>query len=151
MPDSLKTQIQEDVKNAMRAREKQKLGTLRLMMSELKRREVDERIELTDQDVLAILEKMLKQRKDSLKQYSDAGREDLAAQEQFEIDLIGKYLPEPLSPDAVVALIEGVVAELGATDMSAMGRVMGQLKPQLQGRADMAEVGLLVKQRLSGS
>ncbi len=151
MPDSLKTQIQEDVKNAMRAREKQKLGTLRLMMSELKRREVDERIELTDQDVLAILEKMLKQRKDSLRQYSDAGREDLAAQEQFEIDLIGKYLPEPLSPDAVVALIEGVVAELGATDMSAMGRVMGQLKPQLQGRADMAEVGLLVKQRLSGS
>ncbi len=151
MPDSLKMQIQEDVKNAMRAREKQKLGTLRLMMSELKRREVDERIELTDQDVLAILEKMLKQRKDSLKQYSDAGREDLAAQEQFEIDLIGKYLPEPLSPDAVVALIEGVVAELGATDMSAMGRVMGQLKPQLQGRADMAEVGLLVKQRLSGS
>ncbi|MGB2331370.1 MAG: GatB/YqeY domain-containing protein, partial [Pseudomonadales bacterium] len=119
--------------------------------SELKRREVDERIELTDQDVLAILEKMLKQRKDSLRQYSDAGREDLAAQEQFEIDLIGKYLPEPLSPDAVVALIEGVVAELGATDMSAMGRVMGQLKPQLQGRADMAEVGLLVKQRLSGS
>lgn len=151
MPDSLKTKIQEDVKNAMRAREKQKLGTLRLMMSELKRREVDERIELTDQDVLAILEKMLKQRKDSLRQYSDAGREDLAAQEQFEIDLIGKYLPEPLSPDAVVALIEGVVAELGATDMSAMGRVMGQLKPQLQGRADMAEVGLLVKQRLSGS
>ncbi|MGB1342540.1 MAG: GatB/YqeY domain-containing protein [Pseudomonadales bacterium] len=151
MPDSLKMQIQEDVKNAMRAREKQKLGTLRLMMSELKRREVDERIELTDQDVLAILEKMLKQRKDSLRQYSDAGREDLAAQEQFEIDLIGKYLPEPLSPDAVVALIEGVVAELGATDMSAMGRVMGQLKPQLQGRADMAEVGLLVKQRLSGS
>ena len=151
MPDSLKMQIQEDVKNAMRAREKQKLGTLRLMMSELKRREVDERIELTDQDVLAILEKMLKQRKDSLRQYSDAGREDLAAQEQFEIDLIGKYLPEPLSPEAVVALIEGVVAELGATDMSAMGRVMGQLKPQLQGRADMAEVGLLVKQRLSGS
>lgn len=151
MPDSLKMQIQEDVKNAMRAREKQKLGTLRLMMSELKRWEVDERIELTDQDVLAILEKMLKQRKDSLRQYSDAGREDLAAQEQFEIDLIGKYLPEPLSPDAVVALIEGVVAELGATDMSAMGRVMGQLKPQLQGRADMAEVGLLVKQRLSGS
>ncbi len=151
MPDSLKMQIQEDVKNAMRAREKQKLGTLRLMMSELKRREVDERIELTDQDVLAILEKMLKQRKDSLRQYSDAGREDLAAQEQFEIDLIGKYLPEPLSPDAVVTLIEGVVAELGATDMSAMGRVMGQLKPQLQGRADMAEVGLLVKQRLSGS
>lgn len=151
MPDSLKMQIQEDVKNAMRAREKQKLGTLRLMMSELKRREVDERIELTDQDVLAILEKMLKQRKDSLRQYSDAGREDLAAQEQFEIDLIGKYLPEPLSPEAVVALIEGVVADLGATDMSAMGRVMGQLKPQLQGRADMAEVGLLVKQRLSGS
>lgn len=150
MSDVLKTQIQEDVKNAMRAREKQKLGTLRLIMSELKRREVDERIELTDQDVLGILEKMLKQRKDSLRQYSDAGREDLAAQEQFEIDLIGQYLPEPLSAEAVAALIDSIVAELNASDMSAMGRVMGQLKPQLQGRADMAEVGSLVKRRLSG-
>jgi len=150
MSDVLKTQIQEDVKNAMRAREKQKLGTLRLIMSELKRREVDERIELTDQDVLGILEKMLKQRKDSLRQYSDAGREDLAAQEQFEIDLIGQYLPEPLSAEAVAELIDSIVAELNASDMSAMGRVMGQLKPQLQGRADMAEVGSLVKRRLSG-
>ena len=150
MSDVLKTQIQEDVKNAMRAREKQKLGTLRLIMSELKRREVDERIELTDQDVLGILEKMLKQRKDSLRQYRDAGREDLAAQEQFEIDLIGQYLPEPLSAEAVAELIDSIVAELNASDMSAMGRVMGQLKPQLQGRADMAEVGSLVKRRLSG-
>ena len=151
MPDGLKTQIQEDVRNAMRAREKQKLGTLRLVMSELKRREVDDRIELNDQDVLAILEKMLKQRKDSLKQYNDAGREDLAAQEQFEIDLISAYLPEPLSAEAVAALIDGIVTELDAPEMSAMGRVMGQLKSQLQGRADMAEVGALVKRRLSGS
>ena len=106
MSASLKDRLQNDVKDAMRARAKQTLGTLRLIMAELKRREVDERIELSDQDVLLILEKMVKQRRDSLSQYLAADRQDLADQEQFELDLIAQYLPEPLSDEAVLTLIE---------------------------------------------
>ena len=109
MSESLKDRLQNDVKDAMRARAKQTLGTLRLIMAELKRREVDERIELSDQDVLLVLEKMVKQRRDSLSQYLAAGRQDLADQEQFELDLIAQYLPEPLSDEAVLALIEEAI------------------------------------------
>ena len=149
MSESLKDRLQNDVKNAMRARAKQTLGTLRLIMAELKRREVDERIELSDQDVLVILEKMVKQRRDSLNQYLAADRQDLADQEQFELDLIAQYLPEPLSDEAVLALIEEAIEAAGAREMSKMGQVMGSVKDRAQGRADMAKVGQLVKAQLS--
>ena len=149
MSESLKVRLQNDVKDAMRARAKQTLGTLRLIMAELKRREVDERIELSDQDVLVILEKMVKQRRDSLSQYLAADRQDLADQEQFELDLIAQYLPEPLSDEAVLALIEEAIEAAGAREMSKMGQVMGSVKDRAQGRADMAKVGQLVKAQLS--
>ena len=149
MSESLKDRLQNDVSDAMRARAKQTLGTLRLIMAELKRREVDERIELSDQDVLLVLEKMVKQRRDSLSQYLAAGRQDLADQEQFELDLIAQYLPEPLSDEAVLALIEEAIDAAGAREMSKMGQVMGWVKDRAQGRADMAKVGQLVKAQLS--
>ena len=149
MSASLKDRLQNDVKDAMRARAKQTLGTLRLIMAELKRREVDERIELSDQDVLLILEKMVKQRRDSLSQYLAADRQDLADQEQFELDLIAQYLPEPLSDEAVLTLIEEAIEAAGAREMSKMGQVMGWVKDRAQGRADMAKVGQLVKVQLS--
>ena len=149
MSESLKVRLQNDVKDAMRARAKQTLGTLRLIMAELKRREVDERIELSDQDVLVILEKMVKQRRDSLSQYLAADRQDLADQEQFELDLIAQYLPEPLSDEAVLTLIEEAIEAAGAREMSKMGQVMGWVKDRAQGRADMAKVGQLVKAQLS--
>lgn len=148
MSASLKDRLQNDVKDAMRARAKQTLGTLRLIMAELKRREVDERIELSDQDVLLILEKMVKQRRDSLSQYLAADRQDLADQEQFELDLIAQYLPEPLSDEAVLTLIEEAIEAAGAREMSKMGQVMGWVKDRAQGRADMAKVGQLVKAQL---
>ena len=149
MSESLKVRLQNDVKDAMRARAKQTLGTLRLIMAELKRREVDERIELSDQDVMLILENMVKQRRDSLSQYLAADRQDLADQEQFELDLIAQYLPEPLSDEAVLALIEEAIEAAGAREMSKMGQVMGSVKNRAQGRADMAKVGQLVKAQLS--
>ena len=148
MSASLKDRLQNDVKDAMRARAKQTLGTLRLIMAELKRREVDERIELSDQDVLLILEKMVKQRRDSLSQYLAADRQDLADQEQFELDLIAQYLPEPLSDEAVLTLIEEAIEAAGVREMSKMGQVMGWAKDRAQGRADMAKVGQLVKAQL---
>ena len=149
MSETLKSRLQNDVKDAMRARAKQTLGTLRLIMAELKRREVDERIELSDQDVLSILEKMVKQRRDSLSQYLAADRQDLADQEQFELDLIAQYLPEPLSDEAVLALVEEAIEAVGAREMSNMGQIMGLVKTRAQGRADMAKVGQMVKARLS--
>jgi len=148
MSASLKDRLQNDVKDAMRARAKQTLGTLRLIMAELKRREVDERIELSDQDVLLILEKMVKQRRDSLSQYLAADRQDLADQEQFELDLIAQYLPEPLSDEAVLTLIEEAIEAAGAREMSKMGQVMGWVKERAQGRADMAKAGQLVEAQL---
>ena len=144
----LKTQLQSDVKEAMKARDKRALGTLRLIMSELKRREVDERIELKDEDVLAILEKMTKQRRDSLAQYQSADRQDLADQEQYELDLIIKYMPEPMSESELLALVRTTIELTGASSMADMGRVMGALKAEAQGRADMAKVGQLVKAEL---
>ena len=144
----LKTQLQSDVKEAMKARDKRALGTLRLIMSELKRREVDERIELKDEDVLAILEKMTKQRRDSLAQYQRAGRQDLADQEQYELDLIIKYMPEPMSESELLALVRTTIELTGASSMADMGSVMGALKAEAQGRADMAKVGQLVKAEL---
>jgi uncharacterized protein YqeY len=146
----LKQRIQDDVKAAMKAREKQRLGTLRLITAAIKQREVDERIELNDDQVLAILEKMIKQRRDSIAQYQQAGRDELAAQEQSEIEIIQDYMPEGLSTEEINSLIEEAIASSGASAMKDMGKVMGQLKPKMQGRADMGQVSALVKQKLSG-
>ena len=148
MSSEIKLQIEAEVKAAMRAREKQRLGALRLMTAELKRIEVDERKELSDADVLALLDKMAKQRRDSLSQYQQAGRDDLVAQEQFELDLLQEFMPEPLSEEALTALVDKAVDESGAESMKDMGKVMGLLKVEVQGRADMGQVGALVKARL---
>lgn len=145
MSSDIKLQIDAEVKSAMRARDKQRLGVLRLTMSELKKVEVDERIELDDQRVLAILDKMTKQRKDSLSQYTSAGRDDLAAQESFELEVLKEFMPEQLSATELKTLVDAAIAEAGATSIRDMGKVMGILKAQVQGRADMGEVGSLVK------
>jgi uncharacterized protein YqeY len=146
----LKQRIQEDVKAAMKAKDKPRLATLRLITAAIKQREVDERIELDDTQVLAILDKMIKQRRDSVDQYQQAGRTELAAQELGEIDVIQEYLPAALSQDEIDSLIEQVIQSIAAAGMQDMGKVMGQLKPKLQGRADMGQVSAKVKQKLSG-
>jgi len=146
----LKQRIQDDVKAAMRAKDKPRLATLRLITAAIKQREVDERIELDDTQVLAILDKMVKQRRDSIGQYEQAGRSELAAQESAEISVIQEYLPAGLSEDEILALIEQAIQNTGAVGMQDMGKIMGQLKPKMQGRADMAQVSRLVKQKLAG-
>jgi uncharacterized protein YqeY len=145
---SLKNQIQEDVKNAMRAREKERLSVLRLITAAIKQREVDERIELDDEQVLVVLDKMVKQRRESLEQYEKAAREDLAAQERFELDLIQAFLPEPLSESELNELIKSAIAESGASSIRDMGSVMNTLRPAVQGRADMKLVSQAVKNQL---
>jgi len=150
MPISeIKQRIEAAVKDAMRARDKQRLGVLRLTMAEFKRIEVDERIELDDERVLAVLDKMTKQRIDSLTQFDKAGRDDLAAQEAFEIALIKEFLPEPLSEAEITQLIDAAIETAGASSMQAMGQVMALLRPQMQGRADIGKVSGWVKGRLS--
>ncbi|MDG1206420.1 MAG: GatB/YqeY domain-containing protein [Pseudomonadales bacterium] len=144
----LKPRIESSVKDAMRAREKQRLGVLRLVMSELKRVEVDERIELDDERIISILVKMSKQRKDSLTQYLDAGRQDLADQEQYELDLLQEFLPVALDEAAIAALIDAAIAQTGASSMKDMGKVMGVLKPQVQGRADVGALSATIKAKL---
>jgi len=145
---TLKTQIQDDVKSAMRARDQKRLTALRLITAAIKQIEVDKRIEVDDQTVLAILDKMVKQRRESLEQYESAGRDDLAAQEKFELELIAVYLPEALSDDEVAALIKQAVADTGASSIRDMGAVMNQLRGELQGRADMKAVSSAVKELL---
>ena len=146
---ALKTKIINEMKDAMRAQEKLKLQTIRLITAAIKQREVDERIELTDQDILVILDKMQKQRRDSLTQYEAAQREDLAEQERFEIALIQTYLPQALSESEIEALIQSAIQTSGAVNMQDMSKVMQILKPQLQGRADMGFVSQKIKQALS--
>lgn len=148
MSDDLKTRIQDDVKAAMRARDRARLGVLRLVTAAIKQKEVDDRTSLDDTAVLGVLEKMIKQRRDSLNQFVQAGRQELADQEAFEIEVIQGYMPAALSASEVDALIEAAVAETGAASMKDMGRLMGVLKPRLQGRADMGEVSARVKGRL---
>ena len=140
--------VNDAVKDAMRARDKVRLGTLRLVTAEFKRIEVDERIELDDTRVLAILDKMVKQRVDSEKQYRDAGRTDLADVEAAEIAVIREFLPAALGDEEIAALVAEAIAESGAESMRDMGKVMGLLKPKLQGRADMGAVSGIVKARL---
>ena len=146
---SLRARIDEDVKTTMRARDRERLLVLRTLTAALKQREIDERIELTDTDVLAVLDKMVKQRREALEQYRGASREDLAAQEQAEIEILGAYLPEPLSEAELDSLIAAAIDESGASSARDMGRVIGLLKPAVQGRADMAAVSRAVKARLS--
>ena len=149
MPDSpLKAQINEAMKAAMRAKEKERLGTIRLVLAEIKKVEVDERIDPDDVRVTSILDKMVKQRRDSIKQFTDAGRDELAAKEQNEIEVIQEFLPQPLSAEEIASLIEEAIASTGAASMQDMGKVMGLLKPQMAGRADMGKVSGLIKQRL---
>lgn len=145
----LQTRIHEEMKVAMRAKDKPRLGTIRLIQAEFKRIEVDERIELDDARVLAVLDKMVKQRRDSIKQYLDAGRQELADQEEFEVGIISEFLPQPLTEDEVLVLIDEAMATTGASGMQDMGKVMGVLKPQLQGRADMGAASKLIKDKLN--
>ena len=145
---TLVANIKEAVKAAMRAKEKERLNALRLITSEFKRVEVDERIEIDDARALVILDKMLKQRRDSLAQYQAAGRDDLAAVEQFEMNVISEYMPEPLSDDELAKLVADAIAQSGAASMQDMGKVMGILKPQVQGRADTAQISQQVKSQL---
>ena len=147
---ALQDQIADATKAAMKARDKARVAALRLMGAEIKRVEVDERRELSDDDVIAILNRMLKQRKDSLSQFQEAGRDDLAAQEQLEIDVITQFMPEPLSEDEVEGLIRATIDELGASGMQDMGKIMGKLRPLVQGKADMGVVSAKVKALLSG-
>ena len=147
---SLKVQLTEDMKTAMKAGEKDRLGVIRLINAAIKQREVDERIEITDAVVLAVLEKMVKQRKDSIGQYEAAAREDLAAVERFELGVIETYLPAKLGEAEVLAAIDAAIAETGASGAADMGKLMGVLKPRLAGQADMGQVSALVKQRLAG-
>jgi uncharacterized protein YqeY len=148
MTMSLKTQIQEDVKTAMRARDQRRLTALRLITAAIKQIEIDKRIEMDDPAVLAVLDKMVKQRRDSLEQYEKAGRDDLADQEKFELELISVYLPEALSDDELAALIKQVMTETGASSIRDMGTVMNKLRAQVQGRADMKAVSSAVKAQL---
>lgn len=147
---SLKQRLTDDMKSAMKAGDKPRLGVIRLMLAAVKQREVDERVELDDAAVLAVLEKMVKQRRDSVSQYEAAAREDLAAVEREEIAVIETYLPAKLGEAEVLAAIDAAIAATGATGPADMGKLMGVLKPQLAGQADMGEVSRLVKQRLAG-
>ncbi|MGD2172534.1 MAG: GatB/YqeY domain-containing protein [Gammaproteobacteria bacterium] len=149
MPDSLKSQLQADMKSSLKSGDKSRLGVIRLMLSAIKQIEVDERIELDDTRVIAVLDKMAKQRRESISQFESAGRDDLIAIEQAELEIIGEYLPEALSESEINDLVEQSIAATGAASIKDMGKVMGMLKPQLQGRADMSQVSQLIKSRLS--
>jgi len=146
----LREQLNEDIKTAMKAREAEKLAALRLLLSEVKRKEVDERITLDDTGVIGVVEKMLKQRKDSISQFEKAARHDLADKEKFEVGILEAYLPQQLSAAEVDAIIAEAVASTGAKSAADMGKVMGVVKPRLAGRADMGKVSGLVKAKLAG-
>ena len=146
---SLKERLTEDMKAAMKGADKERLGVIRLINAAIKQREVDERIQLDDAQVIAALEKMLKQRRDSVTQFRDAGREDLAIKEEFEVGVIQHYLPEQLSAAAIDAIIAKAIADSGATSARDMGKVVGLIKPRVAGRADIGQVSALVKAKLA--
>ena len=147
---SLKARITDDMKSAMRAKETARLGTIRLLLAAIKQKEVDERAELDDAAVGSIVEKLIKQRKDSISQFQAAGRDDLVAAEQAELAVLQAYLPEQLSAAEIDAAVAAAIAESGAASAKDMGKVMGLLKPRLAGRADMGQVSALIKARLAG-
>jgi uncharacterized protein YqeY len=146
---SLKQQITEDMKSAMRAKDAARLGAIRLLLAAMKQREVDERIELSDADVVAIIEKMNKQRRDSISQYEAAGRQDLADVEKFEMSVLAAYMPQQLSEDEIGKAVAEAIAATAAAGPQDMGKVMGVLKAKLAGRADMGKVSAMIKARLS--
>ncbi len=146
---TLREQINEDMKTAMKARNAEKLAAIRLLQAALKQKEVDERIEITDDIVLAVIEKMLKQRKDSIEQYTAGKRLDLVAREEFEVGILSAYMPAQLSEDEVRAILDGVIAETGATTAKDMGKVMNALRAKVAGRADMGKLSAIVKARLA--
>ncbi len=145
----LKQRINDDVKSAMRGKDKAHLVVLRMILAAIKQKEVDERIELDDEQILAVLDKMAKQHRDSIEQFQQGGRDDLVKKENFELEIVQTYLPSQLSDDEINQLIKDAMAETGASSMQDMGQVMGTLKPKLQGRADMGKVSGLIKQLLS--
>ncbi len=147
----LKARLQDAMKTALKSGEKKKLGVIRLMMAAIKQQEIDGRSALDNNAIIGVLDKMVKQRRDSAKQYRDAGRLDLADAEEYEIVVIQAYLPKPLSPDAILELIKAAVVESGAESVKDMGKVMGLLRPTMQGRADMAIVGQEVKKFLTSN
>ena len=147
--DTLKERIRQDTAAAMRARDRARVAALRLVAAEIKQREVDHRQPLDDAGVLAVLDRMLKQRRDSAEQYRAAGRDELAAAERFEIEVIESYLPAPLTEEEVAGLVAEAIAASGASSMRDMGGVMARLRPQVQGRADMGAVSRLVRERLA--
>ena len=147
---SLKDQITEDMKTAMRAKDSERLGTIRLLLSACKQKEVDERITLDDVAVVAIVDKLIKQRKDSIAAFTQAGRQDLADKEAAELTVLQAYLPARLSADEVAAEVKAIVAELGASGPGDMGKVMGAVKSRLAGKADMSQVSAAVKAALAG-
>ncbi len=146
---TIKERITEDMKNAMRAHDTARLSALRLLLAAVKQREVDDRIEATDELVIGVIAKLVKQRRDSVEQYKNAGRTDLADKEQFEIDVLSVYMPAWMSDDEIRAVVEAAMAETGASGMAAMGKVMGAVKAKPQGKADMGRVSALVKAALS--
>ncbi|KAF0843120.1 MULTISPECIES: GatB/YqeY domain-containing protein [Methylovorus] len=146
---SLKVRISEDMKSAMRAKDSARLGAIRLLQAAIKQREVDERIELDDMQVIEAIEKMLKQRRDSISQYEAANRHDLADVEKFEVSVLQEYLPQALTEDEIKAILEQVVAETSASGIKDMGKVMAAVKPLVVGRADMGKISGLIKSRLS--
>ena len=147
--ENLVARIKASMKEAMKAREKERLATIRLIQAEFKRVEVDERIEIDDARALAIMDKMVKQRRDSISQFESAGRDELAAIERAEINVIQEFLPQQLSEDEMLAIIDDALSGIDATGMAAMGPLMGVIKPKLQGRADMGAVSKLVKAKLT--
>ena len=149
MPSEVKQRINDDVKDAMRKKDKERLNTLRMITAAIKQKEVDERIELDDSHVLAVLDKMAKQHRDSIEQYQVAGRNDLVEKESKELEIVKSYLPTQLTETEILQLINEAIETTGATTMKDMGKLMGHLKPRLQGRADMGKVSGLVKQALS--
>lgn len=146
---SIRQTISDDMKIFMRAKDSARLGAIRLLQAAIKQKEVDERIELNDDQIFSVIQKMLKQRKDSIEAYQKASRQDLIDQEQLEIEVLSKYMPEPLSEEEINQYIKEAIATTGASDMKDMGKVVGILKSKVAGRADMAEVSKLVRQKLS--
>lgn len=146
----LKSRIQDDMKAALKSGDKSRLGVIRMILAAIKQREIDERCELDDTQTLSVLDKLIKQRRDAIAQYEAAGREDLAAAERFELEVIQGYLPPPLIESEIEALIAEAIAETGAKSIGDMGKVMNALRPKLQGRADLGAVSTRVKQRLGG-
>jgi uncharacterized protein YqeY len=148
MTSTIKSTILEDMKTAMKSQDKERLGTIRLIQAAMKQKEVDERVELTDEHVLAILNKMIKQRRDSISQYEAGNRPDLAAKEAYEVGIIQSYMPAQMGEAEIIKAVEAAIAESGATSAKDMGKVMGLLKSKLQGKADMTVVSAKVKEKL---